>query len=451
MAKFDCIVLGFGPGGMEAARALSHGGKKVAIVNKGPWGGVCLNCGCIPTKLLLGAIEPLRLLQDLARRKLAQGEIAVNYDKLQAHVKRHISAASANLATKYEALGVKLFQGAARLAGSGAVQIEGSGEILEGDAIIVATGSEPGFFPGLVADHQAVLDSTDLMFIEKAPQSLCVVGSGAIGLELADFFSAMGARITLVEAAAHIAPAEDADIAEALAQSLKKRGYEIRTGVAASRAATVNGGGQLELADGSILEAEKILIATGRSPNTSDLCCEAAGISLNRRGFIEVDEHLQAAPGIYAIGDVIGKALLAHAAIQQGNYAANHLMGNYTEPYASGPVPTCVYCHPSLMRAGLSATEAKGQGEAAVSISQFSVNPIAQAHAAPEGFVKAVWLDGQLAGMAAVGVNAAQLVTAAELLVAGGYNAANLQHLMVTHPSLDESLAWAIYQKPEKI
>lgn len=451
MEKFDCIVLGFGPGGLEAARALLHGGKKVAIVNSGPWGGVCLNCGCIPTKLLLGAIEPQRLLEDLGRRKLAAGQITVNYDKLQAHVKRHINAASAGLQSKYEGLGAKLFQGVGRLLGNGVVGIEESGETLTADSIIVATGSRPGFFPGLEPDHKAVLDSTDLMFIEKAPESLCVVGSGAIGLELADFFSALGTKITLVEAAPHLAPTEDGDIADVLAQSLKKRGYVIHTGVAADSAATVGGSGRLELADGTTLEAEKILIATGRRPNTDNLGCEAAGVSLNRRGFIEVDEFLQAAPGVYAIGDVIGKVLLAHAATQQGNYAANHIMGNYKEPYATGPVPACVYCHPGIMRVGLSAAEAKRQGAAAVSISPLSVNPIAQAHAAPEGFARAVWLEERLVGMAAIGFGATQLATAAELLVANGYDSTRLQHLMVTHPSLDESLAWAIYQKPEKI
>lgn len=452
MENFDVIILGCGPGGMEAASVLLRGGKKVAIVEKGAYGGVCLNCGCIPTKMLLGAIEPGRLLADLARRKLAEGEIGVNYKNLQNRVKRHIAGVSTSIAKGFAEKGAALFQGAGKLAGPGAVVVESAGVELSAPAIIVATGSQPGFFPGLEADHQAVLDSRDLIFIDEAPQSLCVVGAGAIGLELADFFSALGSKITLVEAAAQVAPTEDSDIAAALQQALQKNGYEIRLGVPGRKIGTVEGRASLELADSSTITADKALVATGRNPNTTGLGCETAGVRLDRRGFVEVDENLCAAPGIYAIGDVNGKVLLAHAATQQGNYVARKILGAETSPYATGPVPACIYCHPAVMRVGMSARDAaKTSALAEVSQSAFSANPIAQAHAAPEGFAKAVWLNGRLVGMAAIGVNATQLVTAAEFLVTGGYDAAKLERLMVAHPSLDEVLASAIYAERKNI
>lgn len=449
MEQFDCLVLGFGPGGLEAARTLLQGGKKVAIVNRGPWGGVCLNCGCIPTKLLLGAIEPGRLLENFYRRKLADGNVRVDYARLQAYIKKYIESTSASLGPIYEKMGATLIQGTGRIMGKGAVLVEETGEQLSADTIIVATGSKPGFFPGMEPDHKIILDSTDLMFIEEVPASLCVVGAGAIGLELADFFSAMGSKLTMVEAATHLAPGVDGDIAEVLTQNLKKRGYKIHTGVPATRIFAADGKARLELSDGTVLETEKALIATGRKPNTAGPECEKAGIHLDRHGFIEVDEHLRAASGIYAIGDVIGKVLLAHAATRQGNYVANQIMGKDEGPYVSGPVPSCIYCHPAIMRVGLTETEARQRGDVKVSKSQFSVNPIARAHAAPEGFTKAVWLDGRLAGMAAIGVNSTQLATAAELLVANDYDSEKLHQLMVVHPSLDESLADAIYNKPE--
>lgn len=446
MENFDVIILGCGPGGTEAANTLLKGGRKVAIVEKGAFGGVCLNCGCIPTKMLLGAIEPGRLLADLAKRKLVSGDVAVNYAALQGRVKRHISGVGSALAKGLAERGARLFQGQGKLAGKGRVAVEPDGMELSADSIIIATGSSPGFFPGLEADHQAVLDSTDLMFIGAPPQSLCVVGAGAIGLELADFFSAMGSDITLVEAADQLAPTEDADVAAVLKQALQKNGYAIHLGAPGRKIETVGGEARLELQDGGVFTAQKALVATGRKPNTAGLGCERVGISLDRRGFIEVDENLLAAPGIYAIGDVNGRILLAHAASQQGNYAARRILKKTAEAYEPGPVPACVYSHPGVMRAGLSARQAAQTGRSVeISVSPFSANPIAQAHAAPEGFAKAVWLDGRLAGMAAIGVGATQLVTAAELLVAGGYDGKKLERLMVAHPSLDETLAGAIY------
>lgn len=450
MEKFDVVIIGCGPGGMEAASFLLKAGKKTAIIEKGKWGGVCLNCGCIPTKMLLGAIEPERLLADLSRRRLAEGKITVNYNSLQTRVKRHVDGVSAALAKGFAEKGAKLFEGAGRLLGGGRVLVSPGGEEIEADAIIIATGSAPGFFPALEADQDAVLDSTALMCAKEPPKSLCVLGAGAIGLELADFFSAMGSQIIMVEAAPQAAPTEDADIGAALGDFLKKRGYSLRLGVPGRKIATVNGIAELELADGSVISAEKALVATGRKPNTEGLGCAEAGVALDRRGFIEVDSYLQAAPGVYAIGDVIGKVLLAHAATQQGNFVARRILGEEAGIYETGPVPSCIYCHPGVMRAGLSGREAAKMGKVEISRSLFSANPIAQAHAAPEGFAKAVWLNGRLAGLAAIGVSAPQLVTAAELLVAGDYGEKKLERLMVAHPSLDETLAQAIYGQREE-
>lgn len=445
MEKFDVIIIGCGPGGMEAAATLLRSRKRIAIVEKGPFGGVCLNCGCIPTKMLLGAIEPQRLLEPLAKRKIANGEIAINYKNLQTRVKRHIGGASADIESGLSQKGVMIYKGQGVLAGGSAVKIAETGEEIHADAIIIAAGSSPGFFPDLAADHKCVLDSTDLMFITELPQSLCVVGAGAIGLELADFFSALGSKIILVEAANHIAPAEDEEIANGLRTALARRGYEIHAGTPARKIGTVANMAWLELMDGRVIEAQKALIATGRKPNTQGLGCENANLKLDRRGFIMVNANLEAAPGIYAIGDINGKVLLAHAATQQGNYVARRILGTEHEEYRTGPVPSCIYCHPGIMRAGMSLKEAASLGEAQISRSSFSVNPIAQAHAAPEGFAQAVWLDGRLAGMSAIGEGATQLVTAAELLVAGKYDTEKLERLMIAHPSLDEVLSAAIY------
>lgn len=448
MKKYDVIIIGFGPGGMEAAKVLLQAGKKIAVVNRGAWGGVCLNCGCIPTKMLLGAIEPIRLLTDLKRRKIAAGEVTPDYQNLQTRIKRHIAGLSASVAAACESKGARLIQGTASFLDKNRVVIENNEEVLAAPQIIIATGSIPSFFPELVPDHDCVLDSTDLMFIKKIPESLCIIGAGPIGLELGDFFSALGTRIILVESAPQLAPTEDRDISEILKKAAIKNGYELHLGVQAKNVLTQDNHAILTLANGTIIKTCKALVATGRKADTSGLDLQKTGIAADKRGFITVNEYLEAAAGVHAIGDVNGKILLAHAARQQGSYAARRILGQVKKSYDSGPVPSCIYTHPSAMRAGLTEKQARNNGFIVeISKSEFSVNPIAQAHASPEGFTKAVWVDNKLVGMAAAGFNAAQLATSAELLVAGNYTPDKLDELMIAHPSLAESLAEAIFQK----
>lgn len=454
MEKFDAIVIGSGPGGMEAATRLLAGGKKVAIVEKGEWGGVCLNCGCIPTKLLLGAIAPGRLLSALSRRRLASGEINIDYSRLQAHVKKHIASVNAGIGKSLAQAGGALFNGSGALRGDGCVQINSSKEnadqIIAGDVIILATGSAPATFPGLAPDHKAILDSTDLMFIDEPPKSLIIIGAGPIGLELADFFSWFGTKIILVEAALQLAPTEDEDIAEELKRSLTRQKCDIHTGIGARSLITVDDKARLELTNGEMIEAEKALLAIGRKPVTAGLNLDAASCEVDKRGFLKVNQYLEAAPGIYAIGDVNGRLLLAHAATHQGAYVASRLLGFLDSAYESGPVPACFYCQPEIMRAGLSAKEAAQKAEKVeISRVMLAANAIAQAHLEPEGFVKAVFGDGKLLGMAAIGYDATSLVTAAELFVAGQYEGLKLDSLMAAHPTLAEALFQAIRAKRE--
>lgn len=446
METFSTIIIGCGPGGMEAATRLARGGQKIAVVESGAWGGTCLNCGCIPTKMLLGAIEPLRLLHPLIRRKLATGEETINYQALQARVQRHVRGVSASIVSGLESAGVTLYSGKAEFIDRKQLKIampDGSATIT-GENIVIATGSSPAVIPGLQPDHEVILDSTDLMFVSKPPESLVIIGAGAIGLELADFFNALGSRITLVEAAPQIAPAEDEDIAGELQQALTRLGYMIHTGTGARNLRALDGRAQLELTDGSTLEAEKALVAIGRAPNTGSLGLDKAGISVNRKGFIETDGNLEAAPGVYAIGDVNGRILLAHAATHQGAYVAGRILGRTASEYYAGVIPSCIYCHPAIMRAGMSEKDALRRGQTEISKSMLSQNAIAQSHCETGGYVKAVWSSGSLAGLAAIGHGVTSLVTAAELLVAGKYQGQKLDEIMIAHPTMAESLAWAI-------
>lgn len=449
MNKFDVIIIGGGPGGARAARVLAAKGRSVALVEDAHWGGVCLNCGCIPTKMLLGAVAPKGLLRGLERQRVARGTVDVDYEALQKRVQRYTRASSQTLAKALEQAGVTLFNGRGVCAGPQEVRVlDAHGKesaALTAERIVLACGSRSAAFPGLAPDHDAVLDSTDLLAIPSVPESLIIVGAGAIGLEMGDFFSAMGCEVTMVEAAPQLAPTEDGDIARELQKLLAKAGRSCIVGVKASSLATREGKAALTLEDGRELMADKALVAVGRTPNTNGLDAEKAGCTLNRRGYVDVNEHLMAAPTVYAIGDVNGLVLLAHAAEHQGDYVARHILGEESASYESGPVPSCVYGSLEVMRVGKTERQILAEGgEAAISRASLTGNAIAQAGGDASGFVKVVWHNGQIAGIAALGHGVSHLVTAAQLLLLGQYSGPRLHSFMFAHPTLDEVLHVAL-------
>lgn len=451
---YDVAILGAGPAGVTAAFSLARGGKKVALVENRQAGGTCLNRGCIPTKMLLGGIAPLELVQALKKQKILSGEVSVDFKALRTRMERFVKGSSQMVEKNLVACGVDYIKGQASLEGQDkvAVACEDGEKILEAEDIILACGSRNAAFPGMEPDGDCVLDSTSLLGLQTIPQSLLVVGAGAIGLEMGHFFAAMGSKVTIVEGAAHIAPLEDADIADELRKSLKKRGIACVEGVFAKSLVTRDGQAELTMADGSIHVAEKALVAVGRKPNTENLGCEKAGCALNRRGYIEVDDHLRAAPHVYAVGDINGQVLLAHAAEHQARYVSGLILGAMDVPYASGPVPSCYYGL-EIMRVGATAAQLLSEGRDNVSVSRapLSLNAIAQSHSLSQGFVKAVWDGEDLAGMAAIGHDVSHLVTQAQMLVREKRNPHNVHEIMFAHPTLDEILVNALTAERVKV
>lgn len=451
MVQYDVCIIGGGPGGTQAARTLAAGGKRVVMVENTQWGGTCLNRGCIPTKLLLGATAPVHALHAHTRYKTVAGTALVNYPALQARVNRFLAGTRQTLQKNLEGMGITLVQGVAHCTGrqgdASTVTVAGpnGNETLTATTVILAGGSRTAAFSGLTPDHDCVLDSTDMLQLPEVPESLIVIGAGAIGVELSDFFATLGTKVTLVEGAPQAVPTEDADIAKELGKAITASGRTLLTGAKAASLRTHNRVAVLVLQDGTELTATKALVAVGRTPNTQKLGCEALGCALNPRGFIETNSTLQAAPQVYAIGDINGRTLLAHAAEHQGDYVARHILGEEAGEYVPGPMPSCVYGSTEVMRVGATARELAAQGQAVlVSQAPLSSNSIAQAHASTAGFVKAVWANGTLCGMGAVGHGVSHLVTAAQLLVHGKYTPHSLHSFMFAHPTLDEALRTAL-------
>lgn len=446
MSNYDAIVIGGGPGGTAAAEYLNQHGKKVAVVEDTGMGGTCTNRGCIPTKFLLAAIAPIGALKNQSKYKVLDGELKLDYQALKRRRDRFTNGTSAAVAKGLEDSGIKIYKGRGVISAPGKVKVEGEDAAeLSATDIIIATGSVSASFPGLEPDNEAILDSTMVLELEEIPESLLVVGAGAIGMEFSDFFATLGCETTIIEGIPQLIPTEDADIAKEYEKAVKRSGRKCITGAMVKSLETKDGKAHLTLADGSEHVAEKALVAVGRRANTKGLGVEEGGGKLDKRGFVQVDENLMSGDNLYAVGDVSGLALLAHTAEHQGEYVARKILGMVDGPYNSGPVPACVFGSPEVMRVGKTARDvAKAGGKPMVSTVPMSMNAIAQANANNTGMAKAVWDGDELVGMAAVGVSAAHLITAAQLLVMTKQTPEKMHDFMFCHPTLDEILKLAL-------
>ncbi len=310
----------------------------------------------------------------------------------------------------------------------------------------MATGAATVAFPGMEVDDDRVLDSDDFLDLTEAPASLLVVGAGFIGLEMAQIAHRLGTRnLTLVDAMDRIAPVEDPEVSAALMSILKRRKWTFKLSARVAGLKTEGEGVRLELDSGEVLTADKALVAVGRKAVTAGLDPAAAGLSPDPRGFIPVDEMLRASERIYAAGDVNGLIQLAHAATHQAVYAARHAAGKEAGAYASGPVPSILYGDPEVMRVGATLAELKAAGKSPeVSQVMLAANPIAQSHASTQGFVRVIWLNGQVAGVTAVGHDVARFTVAASMMVQERWTREDAHSLMFPHPTLDEALQEAL-------
>lgn len=453
--EFDLVVIGAGPGGYTAAIKAAQLGMKTAIVEKGKnLGGTCLNVGCIPSKALLSSSELFHEAQHGFKSHGIKAE-GVTMDvaammKRKDGVVRKMARGIDYLMNKN---GIEHVSGSGRIVNAGEVEVTGgeAARTLKTKRILIATGSSVSGLPFLEFDGETVLSSDHAIALGQAPESMIVIGGGAIGLELGSVWARLGTKVTVVEFLTRIAAIFDEDITQALQKLLQKQGLKFHLGTGVESAEKTKTGIKLTAAKGDMsleLEAEKVLVAVGRKPNTDGLGATEAGVELDERGRIRTDAEWQTnVPGIYAIGDVIAGPMLAHKAEQEAVAAVERMAGkagrvNYDT------IPWVIYTAPEVAAVGLTEAEAKEKGhEVSVGAFPFQANGRAVAGAHADGLAKVIAdkATDRVLGAQILSANASELIAEAVLLMEFDGSAEDLARTIHAHPTMSEGLREAAH------
>jgi dihydrolipoamide dehydrogenase len=444
-SEFDVAVLGGGFGGYPAAIRATQLGKKAAVIEPDKLGGTCLHLGCIPTKALLETSGLYHKVHDRgAEFGIVVPESSFDYERLAARRDGVVNQLWKGVQGLMRKNRIEVFQSSGTLEGQGRIRV-GDQEI-RAASIIVATGAEPKSLPGIDFDGERIINSNHATLARELPASVAIIGAGAVGVEFATFYRQMGAQVTLLEALDRLVPLEDEEVSQVLLQAFKRVGIDCRVGARVRGARADGDGVTVELEDGSVT-AEKLLVAVGRGARTKDLGLEKAGVELDKRGFIAVDEWLRtSAEGVWAVGDVVGGYQLAHAAVHEGMIAAEDIAGRRVQPRNEELVTRCTYSTPEIGSFGLTEAQARERGhEVKVGKFPFIANSRALIHGEPQGFAKLVADadSGQLLGAHLVGVQATELIAEPALARLFDGDAWEIGRNVHPHPTLSEALGEA--------
>ncbi|WP_417847737.1 dihydrolipoyl dehydrogenase [Thalassoglobus sp.] len=447
MAKFDLVVIGAGPGGYVAAIRAAQLGKKVAIVEKEKQlGGTCLRVGCIPSKALL---ESSHLYENA---QVGMKERGVTFSKVQldlAAMMKHKSGVVDTLAGGIDGLmkknKIERLVGHGKLSGKGQVTISSRGEEVqvEADQILLATGSVPASLPGMSIDGEYVGSSTEALKYDEIPKQLVVIGGGVIGLELGTVWRRLGSQVTVLEYMDRILPGLDSEIAKEALKLFKQQGLEFQLGAKVT-GVKINRKTVDVLIDGQEpLRCEKVLMAVGRRPNTGSLGLEEAGVEVDQRGFVKVNSQYQTSvPGVYAVGDLIGGAMLAHKAEEEGIACVEQLFSSYGHVNYNA-IPSVVYTDPEIASVGKTEDELKESGiEYRKGAFPFMANGRARASGHLEGKVK-ILADAKtdrVLGVHIIGANAGELIAECVAAIEFGASSEDIARTCHAHPTLSETI-----------
>ena len=440
----DLIIIGAGPGGYRAAEYAAHQGLKVVVFEPAHLGGTCLNEGCIPTKSFARNVEVLLSLKEGETYGLQHLSYDFDFAQVVARKQQVVETLRGGIETLLSHPNITLVRAAARFTDSHTVEAEG--ESYTAPNIIIATGSKPKTLRLEKAEGR-ILDSRDLLQLDHLPKSLCIVGAGVIGMEFASIFSAFGTEVTVVEFLKECLPALDSDIAKRLRKALEKRGvtFCMQSAVKAIDRGVVTFTDKKGKEQS--IEAEEVLMAVGRAPRTDGLNLEAAGIATAPNGSIPVDANTQVTTlnaqlaGVYAIGDVNGRQMLAHAAEMQAIVAVNHILGK-SDDIDLSVMPAAIFTHPEAACVGPTEDQLKEQGKAYTCRKSFyRANGKALAMNETEGMLKLMSdADDRIIACHVYGPHAADLVQEASALICRGTTVAQLRDMVHIHPTLSEVL-----------
>jgi len=451
------LVLGGGPAGYVAAGRAAQLGAEVTLVEAREIGGTCLNRGCIPTKAMVAGAERLHEARTAPEYGVVTGAVSVDFPAFMARKEAVTTQLRDGVAHLLKARKVNVIAGRAALAGPGRLILtsegaaDGSpltaGTVLEGDAVILASGSEPVRMGMFDWSDPRVMTSDELLVIDHVPESLLIVGGGVIGCEFASVFSRLGTHVTVVEMLDQLLPGEDKRIGRTLQQAFKKAGIDVFVKTAVEAAEGSDAGVTLRLAGGKELTAARVLVAVGRRPLSAGLGYEEAGVELDVHGFVVTDETQRTAvDGVFAAGDVAGPPMLAHWAYHQGAIAAGNAVTGSRLACDRSMVPNCVFSSPEVASCGLTEDRAAEQGvEVEVAAVRFNGNSKAVVEGDADGFVRVVCEPGggRVLGASLVGPHVTELVHELALAVHAGLTLADVAATIHAHPTLSEAVGEA--------
>lgn len=443
------VVIGAGPGGESAAKHLAERGVNVTLVEQGPLGGLCLNWGCVPTKILL---EAGRLSHQARSSEVLNGarETRVAWEKLQEKKRAVVDSFRKALDHRLSQLRVRVIKGAAQFLSDRSLSVVGpdGNQVLAFDAAVIATGSSAFFPPPFDTRTDVILDSQRVLGLSELPRHLAVVGAGAVGLEFACLFHELGVRVSVIEKKPQILPGEEASVARLLQKSFEKRGIKVYTDRTVTQADTVGAGWRLVLSDGETITPDRVLVCVGRRPATDGLGLDVAGVSVDN-GRIGVNNYMQTSrPSIYAVGDVNGLSLLAHAAAVQGAVAASHIIGD-TVSYDNDRVPRCLYTWPEVASVGEWTHSAAIKNiEVKAQRFFFQGSPKALAADETEGFLQILSEKGggRLLGAQIIGPHATELIHIFSVALEEQMTVDRLRRVIFAHPTLAEGIREALWR-----
>jgi probable pyridine nucleotide-disulfide oxidoreductase len=445
--QFEFVFLGGGKGGKSLATELARAGRRVAVIERGMIGGSCINVACIPTKALIRSARVAHTVRQAGAFGIETGAARVDMKSVRERVKGVVDGLVDVNLNGFKAAGFDLVLGEGRFIAPRTLEVrlnDGGVRVLEGERVYINTGTHADVPPVPGLREANPLTHVEAIRIEEVPSHLIVLGGGYIGLEMAQTFRRLGAQVTVLQRDARIAVREDADVSEAIAAAFRDDGIEVRTNAAVESVSGRSGDSvEVQLADGQRLRGSHLLVATGRVPNTKDIGLESAGVAVNARGFIEVDEKLRTtAAEVYAIGEVAGTPMFTHASFDDYRVLSAQLKG-VDKTTRGRDIPYAMFIEPELSRIGLNETEAAARGIAVrVACLPMSAVPRARTNSDTRGFMKVLIAadSDEILGFTMLGSEAGELVSTVQIAMLGKLPYIVVRDAPLAHPTLTEGL-----------